>query len=277
MSKIKIEELDAFTKLGLARSFLNYWWVKDEAIKLGRLKSCRAMKIMRLDKNPLTSTHGTKDRSAKIDSAVLREHYQNLKFIVETDKYIQDRSKFTGVTLEFRKGRIIVNCDRPQAIKNYVLKIISSASNLPDIGRSAFLLGEGPTRFSFSYVGMRKFSNAAQRLEADYQEIKSFLEKLRNTIELANRIAPLIPNIENYYYFDRNKHPIRIEFTGVPREDITANQVLLSAVKIKGLPKGQKSSAPGVKIPTNQIPEQNTPQQELLRYVNREILSRRRI
>jgi hypothetical protein len=226
--------MDEYIKLSLAKSILNFWWVKHEAIKLGRLKT-----------------------------------------IAESDSYIQDRDKFVGVTLECRKGRVIVNCDRPQAIRNYVLKILSFASNLPDEGRALFLLRDGPTRFSFSYIGIRKFTDATQKLESDYQEIKAFLVKLKNTIKLANRIAPLIPELENYYYFDRNKHGLRIEFKGISREGITTNQVLNSAVTVTGLP-GKRMFVPGIWLSEDKIPPQNSPQQNLLRYVDRQILSRRR-
>jgi hypothetical protein len=272
-----IEDLDLYDRMRIAKAHLNYWWVKDEAIKLGRLKTCRAMKAMKHWSLPYESMEDVRVRASKVETKILREHYNNLKFIVENDDFISDRERFTGVALEYRRGQIIVNCNRPQAVNNYVLRILDRGSNLPDDAKKLLLLGDGPTRFSFSYVGMRKFSNSAANLEQDYVEIQRFLRKLRDTIGLANRVAPLIPNIENYYYFDRYKSPLRVEFMGIPRDGCVEEDIFKSALRVTGLPNDEENKyLPGRTLPEDQIPEQNTPQQALNRYVNTRILSRRR-
>ncbi|GAG19307.1 unnamed protein product, partial [marine sediment metagenome] len=87
-SKLNLEDhLGLRDKYFVSRSFLLYWWIKKRAIDLGRIKSCRAMKVMK----PKTKEDiDVWKMIENVGTTVSREHAKNIKFILEENEYVKD-------------------------------------------------------------------------------------------------------------------------------------------------------------------------------------------
>jgi len=255
-----------------SRSFLLYWWIKRKAIELGRIKSCRAMKVMKPKTKEEINVYNMVE---SVGTSVSREHAKNIKFILEDDEYIKDASFFTEVNLETRRGRVKVVCSPTQAKANLCLKLIHKNSNVPSEALRANFLDESSTSFfCFYYTGFRSVASSIQNMRDDYGKIDGFVEKLKNTIALVNKVGPHIPNVDTYEWWMPNREDLKIDFTGVTDDDLSADAILKSEMVIS--PRSQDSvTVPGNSIPAVQRVRRVTAQDRLNQYVQNVIMTRR--
>lgn len=270
------EEIKHFNKLRFAKAFLNYWWIKDKAVEQGRLKTCRRLKVM--DLTTLSSPNNDfeiNERLKKIRDTTLKEHYNNIKHIVKQDSFFQNEEVVRNIDADPRSGRVRVIFTRDQTIKNYVIRVLETSSNLPlEQVNPHFILGDGPSSFSFSWQGSRRYYREGSHLEEDYNSIDDWLRRAKNTIRLVERVAPKMSDLERLYGFRHyGRSPAKIEFTGITPENCSVEDILKSAFVATG-PNGTVRKQRGSKVTPKEVTPYRTRQEILNDYVSNVILQR---
>lgn len=217
-------------KIELGRAILNYWSLKQEAIRLGRIKRCRAPSTLTDLYNSSPNDETIKSVAKKLTTVAKRETTSNIKYVMMQNPTIGNPEYFRKIKVNLRGGSIILTCSTEQEQRNKVLNLIQYHSNiyLRDF-RRFFLLPGYDTLYYSLYLPNNMFnqdSYSVENLIWENTEITSFISKVENSIKLTERIYPYISDINNYYY----NRP-RLEFLGVSN-NMTAQEVLESAINV---------------------------------------------
>lgn len=270
---IKLEDhLDLPDRYFASKAFLMYWWIKKKAVDIKRIKSCRAMKVMK-PKN--VDDLNVDEMVDSIETSALKEHAKNLKFLLENNPYISGSQNIIEVNAESRRGRVKLICSAVQSRRNSALKIIYKNSNIPEeILKELFFVDSYSAFFLFHYSSA-SFNSSATNMKDDYDKIDDFAKKLRNTIKLANKVYTYVPRVEDYEWYAPSRDELKLEFTGVNHEEITADSILESEVVVSV--EGSDSVViPGETVPEEERTRRLTAQDRLNQYIQNVIIPRRR-
>ena len=256
-------------KLRFAQAFFNYWFVKEKAVELGRLKSCRRLKAMDLTTvSSFDQSYIINNRLDKIKTVYVKEHYSNIKHMILQEPTISENCE---VSVDARGGVII----RIEQKNKVILDVVRYNSNLPlDLLQPHFLLSDNGTSFRFNCESLQKrFINNAALVE-DYVKILDWIRRYKNTILLIDRLHPKFPNLRAQLFWAR-RDGAKIEFTGVTNENCSVESILESAfIAIDS--DGKVRRQQGKKVKPSLIPVTRTRQQILNDYVTNVIIPQRR-
>lgn len=257
-------ELSLYEKYTVARVFILFWTVKRKALEIGRIKSCRATKDMKIP-----DPKGIDQQFSKFSQKIYKEHYSNLKHMFEESGLSKETQWVDAVVPEPRRGRFRVQCNASQSQKNQVLRLITSSSNLAiEEARKHFLLADGSASFNYYFnTGRRNILNT-ESVKSDYDNMAAFVQNFKNTMQLVDIVSGKVPEDYKYQYYPRG---LRIEFEGISESSFSARDVLKARVKILGI------DEPEIRTPAPVSPaaDTRTPQQRLNDYVQSVILARR--
>lgn len=266
---IKLEDhLDLPERYFVSKAFMLYWWIKRKAVDVKRIKSCRAMKVMK--PSTVDDIHVAAIVEA-LEIAAFKEHAKNLKHILENTSYISDN--FAEVSLDSRRGRIRLVCDYNLTKMNSALRFIYRNSNIPqDRLKELFFVDGNNSSFSFYYSNQA----LADRMRNDYSSIAPFAQKVKDTVTLAERIYSYFgSSIEDYEWFAPSREDLSINFTGVDGNSFTVSDILNSEVVISI--KGKENTViPGESLPEAQRVRRLSAQDRLNQYIQNVIIPRRR-
>lgn len=260
-------KLSCYHKALIASAVFSYWTVKEKAIAIGRLKNTRTPAFFDSFDGKVISDHEAKLVSGKITAMVNREHYANLSHVIENEPFFKNLDRFQGVDSDSRRSQIKIRCTRQQAVNNNVMRMLhNGASNLQIADLQKFFwIHDSAKHFSFVVE-----SDRAKSYESEFQNLETFITKVKNTVALVDRVAPLVSKITDlethtYYYSSADK--ARIRFTFASASEPTA-ELILSA-KIEAFKAGDES-----KVFASAASPHEIKQQAITSYINEYIKGR---
>lgn len=264
-------QLEPYAKSALAHSFITYWSVKAEALKLGRIKSCRRSKNMDL---AVISQDWKQVKGVllKINASINKEHAANLRFIFENSEILRDKEKYT--TIHAGKNEIKVFPSYDQEWYCTVIPMILNSNLIAAPAAKEFVFNSDYYRYPFIYKAANiQVGVGYKALRKEYGEALSFIERVENTFNLTRRIAQVIPNIKSNVM--AINPGARIEFKGVSLNTTSAKDVLESAFVISNLDGEKEIICDGVVVKDSIVPVSRSRQEALNDYVQNVIVARR--
>jgi len=265
-----MEKMPYFKKLLFAKAFLNYWRTKAKAVEIGRLKSCRRLKVM--DLSSISGQHDMTIRLTKIANTTLKEHYTNLKYIILQDELFQNEEVVVSSSMNPQYGSVALTLSRDLATKMSIMKIVRENSNIQlEQLELNYITSSSYSSLVYTFPGTVSKLRECKHLEEDYIGVHNWIRRAKNTIDFINRIALKIENLEGLYW---RAHSYKIEFMGITESNSSAEDILKSAFSITD-PNGRVSRQRGYRVGAQDVPKKKTSQEIINDFVNNVILPSR--
>ena len=266
-----MSELSSYAKLSCAKAFLTYWWIKDYAVKIGRIKSCRKTKLM--DLPDYIGNVDVRTTLARFDEVISRDHMANIAHVVKKAFPCEPHDQISSVNIG--RGHVTAYCSVLRLGQNAIIPAINASNLRSTPACSNFILSDYTlSNFEFEFKHCKLLQGRdLSVLREDYDRLNAWLKKIQNTFALIDRIDS-IRSTENYWY-STEVRLMNVDFTGISQNTMSVKDVLSSEVVMSSRRSSKTVTLNGTTTSRAPAPAPKSRQQMLNDYVNDVILPRR--
>lgn len=219
-------QLTCYPQALISSAIVNYWSVKEIAIKCGRLKSTRSPKFFDNFNGRSLDDRQAKTVAERINYMALREHSANLQHLASLDKIIGDKAFVEslsgeaqyGFNIRFahphRQDRLIL-----YAIKQNMCENITAA----DFSRFFAIETDSPSIHG-NYGGLTSLTAQAENFQ---QQLKRIADSVRLVQKLKQALATTKWTVNDLERYDSK---IQVRFERGTAEELTAENILAANI-----------------------------------------------